>query len=77
MKKDSLIKDFHSLVLKHNKPGVYALPQDNMPCIVPDTKDIAAIPNAWLRPSVPFRSAIPNPGLKEKPLVPQMDKEGK
>lgn len=70
-KSDSLGKYFHEWVLKTHKPGVYALPQDNMPCLVPDIKDIAAIPNAWPRPKVPFKSAIPNPGLKEKPLVPQ------
>jgi hypothetical protein len=26
---------------------VQVLPQDFMPCIVPDTKEIAAMPNAW------------------------------
>jgi hypothetical protein len=35
-----------------------------MPCIVPDTKDIAAMPNAWrglvLRR---YNGAIPNPAL--------------
>ena len=29
-----------------SEPGVYALPQDNMPCVVPDTNGIAAMPNA-------------------------------
>ena len=34
---------------------VMALPQDNMPCIVPNTKDIAQMPNAMgQKPSVPF-----------------------
>ena len=49
------------------KPGVYRLRQDNMPCIVPDTKDLAIIPNAWKGPvKVPFRGnspRIPNPAL--------------
>jgi hypothetical protein len=42
------------------QPGVYALALDGMPCIVPDTKDIVSIPNAFKTPSVPFRSDIPN-----------------
>ena len=42
------------------KPGVYALPQDNMPCVVPNTKDIAQIPNVMgLKSSVAF-GQIPN-----------------
>lgn len=40
------------------KPGIYALPQDGMPCIVPDTKDMAALPNA--APLVyPYRQDMP------------------
>lgn len=43
-----------------NKPGVYALPQDGMPCIVPYTADITAIPNAMpFKPIEPF-GKIPN-----------------
>jgi hypothetical protein len=34
---------------KNPEPGVYSLPQDNMPCIVPDTKELAAMPNAFKR----------------------------
>lgn len=49
------------------KPGVYKLPQDGMPCIVPDTKDIAAIPNAFKGTSaIPYTGNpphIPNPAL--------------
>lgn len=42
------------------KPGVYALPQDGMPCMVPNTADIAAIPNAMpQKKAVPF-GKIPN-----------------
>jgi len=46
--------------------NVATLPQDHMPCIVPDTKNIAAIPNVWKGVSVPYRSQsrpIPNPAL--------------
>lgn len=45
--------------------GVNRLPLDGMPCIVPDTKDIAAMPNAWKgKVAVPFTGnppRIPNP----------------
>lgn len=42
------------------KPGVYSLPQDGMPCIVPDTNDIAAMPNAAKAIAVPPANRIPN-----------------
>jgi hypothetical protein len=61
-------------LLKSAKPGIYRLPQDGMPCIVPDTKDIAAIPNTFKgRIGVPFtgnRPRIPNakqPGTLDLP----------
>jgi hypothetical protein len=78
-KRQSIIFPFDTtLVLKNNfhlkntlpqkfpLPGVYNLPQDNMPCIVPDTKEIAAIPNAVLKIENPFISKIPNPYLLPK-----------
>ena len=46
------------------KPGVYALP-GGMPCIVPDTQGIAAIPNAFSKG--PFKTTIPN----ASPIIPQ------
>lgn len=54
------------------KPGIYALPQDRMPCIVPDTGGIVAIPNAFPAVSVPYKpTTIPNawegPSLKVTP----------
>jgi len=61
--KDSALLNIYPYANK--KPGVYRLPKDGMPCIVPDTKDIAAIPNGWkgtLR--VPYKGkkpVIPNP----------------
>lgn len=70
--KDSLIKKFKDYFSMKEEPGIYYLPQDNMPCIVPGTKDLAAIPNAWPRAQIPFNSTIPNPGLQNKPLVPQL-----
>jgi hypothetical protein len=42
------------------KPGVYKLRQDNMPCIIPDTKDIVAIPNAFANVTIPFKTQMPN-----------------
>lgn len=45
-------------------PGIYHLPQDNMVCIVPDTKDISPIPNCFNGSvTVPYRSKIPNPAI--------------
>jgi hypothetical protein len=68
--KDSLIKDLKSFLSSEKRgPGVYFLPQDNMPCLIPDTRDIAMMPNAWPSVQVPFKSAIPNPGLKNKTLI--------
>jgi hypothetical protein len=69
LNRDSLIRGFQNFfTMKHN-PGVYNLPQDNMPCVVPDTEDVSTMPNPWLQPEAPFKSAIPNPGLREKPLI--------
>lgn len=45
-------------------PGIHHLPQDNMPCLVPDLNTTVAIPNAWGEIKVPFNSKtqrIPNP----------------
>lgn len=42
------------------KPGVYALPQDNMPCIVPQTNDIVQSPNAMPQKRVETFGSIPN-----------------
>jgi len=59
---------------QNKKPGIYRLPQDNMPCIVPDPTATVAIPNAWKGGvRVPFKTkppAIPNPG---KPIITQPD----
>ncbi|HVF97698.1 MAG TPA: hypothetical protein VM871_10265 [Flavisolibacter sp.] len=53
------------------KPGLHRLLPDGMPCIVPETKDIVAIPNAWRgKVGVPFTGnppRIPNPS----PTMPQ------
>jgi len=36
-----------------------------MPCVVPDTSGLAAMPNALPERNVPAVAAIPNPGLKQ------------
>lgn len=46
---------------------VFALPQDNMPCIVPNEIASAAKPNVSSMPTLPYRykgpGAIPNPAV--------------
>lgn len=59
--------------------GVYPLPQDQMPCVVPDTKAIVAIPNALPTLSIPEIAAIPNPArkhtiVKSEPIQPPASK---
>ena len=57
--------------LLHKKPGVYSLPQDNMPCIVPDTSKTVKIPNAWKgRLRIPYKSNPPRIPNLTKPWVP-------
>lgn len=41
-------------------PGIYSMPQDNMPCIVPNTFGMTQIPNAAPMKQLPYRSYIPN-----------------
>lgn len=52
-------------------PGsrVETLPQDGMPCIVPDTNGIAAMPNVLLfrKPAQPVPGQIPNAWHKREP----------
>lgn len=72
--RDSLIKQFKTDMVKVGS-GIHYLPQDGMPCLVPDTKDIVAIPNAWPKMEVPFMSQTPNPALPNRPsvIVPKND----
>lgn len=55
------------LILSHPAPGIYRLPIDRMPCVVPATDALAAMPNAWKGEVVPRYQpgthSIPNPGL--------------
>jgi hypothetical protein len=52
-----LLKEY---LANRSKGSVRVLPQDKMPCIVPDTKDIAKIPNAWPGKIGPYKGSIPN-----------------
>lgn len=49
----------------HPKGRVHNLPQDNMPCIVPDMNLVKKIPNV-MTPRVPFKTEIPNATPKQK-----------
>ncbi len=52
--------------------GTYNLLLDGMPCIVPDTHGMVAIPNAFPNVSVPFKSSMPNavPQERAEQLIP-------
>jgi hypothetical protein len=53
------------------KPGVHHLPQDNMPCLVPDPNATVAIPNAWRgETKVPYTGKPPRIPNAAKPLAP-------
>ncbi|HEX7846791.1 MAG TPA: hypothetical protein VF476_13400 [Chitinophagaceae bacterium] len=57
-------------VLSHMLPNgnaVYILPQDNMPCVVPNISLQNGIPNAWQGKT---EETMPNPGLRKRPLIP-------
>lgn len=68
---DSDIVVHSPIELKGKKAGVYRLPQDGMPCIVPDSTKTANIPNAWKGPvKVPYKSNAPSIPNLSKPWVP-------
>ncbi len=55
-------------IFYNTEPTVYSLVQDGMPCIVPDSRAVVAIPNSFSNVVVPFKSAIPN-AAPLKPLL--------
>ncbi len=61
----------NSQVLLANRQGNIAfLPQDHMPCVVPDSTSVAIMPNAWSGAKVPFQPnfhPVPNPALPKQP----------
>ena len=57
-------------LLGNNQGNIAFLPQDHMPCVVPDSTSAAMMPNAWSGAKVPFQPgfrAIPNPALPKQP----------
>jgi hypothetical protein len=44
----------------NRKPGLYRLSQDHMPCIVPDTGELAIMPNAAPKQGLPYKTGMPN-----------------
>ena len=62
---------FQNVLLGSKQGRIAILPQDHMPCLVPDTSAIAPMPNAWKAVSIPYRSQhhpIPNPALPQQSL---------
>ena len=66
---DSAYTYKHLLIPGDGKPGVYSLPQDNMPCIVPDSTKTVRVPNAWKGSrKLPYKSKPPRiPNLSVRP----------
>lgn len=57
------------LINATNHSKLYALPLDGMPCLVPNLKEVAKIPNGL---NYPLLSAMGNP-FKKHELLPPMD----
>jgi hypothetical protein len=55
------------------RSGVQTLPQDAMPCLVPDVTEIATMPNGATKADV-FNSVIPN-AVPVQPLFPETPKK--
>lgn len=57
------------LIHANNKNKVYALPLDGMPCLVPNLKEVAKIPNGS---KYPILSGLGNP-FKKHDVLPPVD----
>lgn len=68
---DSTTKPFDlALFLTNPKPGVHHLPQDNMPCLIPDPTATVSIPNAWAGEiKVPYTGNPPHIPNAAKPFT--------
>ncbi len=58
-------------LLANRQGNIVLLPQDRMPCIVPDSKNIAPMPNAWSGVKIPYQSQhhlIPNLAIQPPSL---------
>jgi hypothetical protein len=63
---DLLQKELQYNLLENKQGDLVELPQDHMPCVVPDTKDLALMSNFWVGVTIPYlpgTPAIPNPAL--------------
>ncbi|MGZ3852927.1 MAG: hypothetical protein ACXVBX_09060 [Flavisolibacter sp.] len=59
-------KKMQSQLFGDRQGNIARLPQDHMPCVVPDSASAGLVPNAWGGVTVPFRPnyhPIPNPVL--------------
>lgn len=68
--KDTVKREPFSLIIQGPGNRVRILPQDGMPCIVPDTSDIASMPNAFKKTpdKDPVPGRIPNAWQAPKPV---------
>lgn len=75
IRNDSLIKGFQDYLSSQKQGNIIYLLQDQMPCLIPNTKDIVAIPNVWSKVTIPYKSdhhPIPNPST---PIIPFNQKD--
>ena len=59
-------------LLADKQGNIVRLPQDHMPCVVPDSATAALMPNAWGVVTNPFRPqyhTMPNPALPKVPSL--------
>jgi hypothetical protein len=62
-------KQFQNNLLANKQGNIVILPQDHMPCVVPNTNELEKIPNAWGNVTTPYISPyhpIPNPALPKQ-----------
>ena len=74
----SKIRPTHPLYIEKQKAtGIVTLPQDNMPCIVPDSTKTVRIPNAWRsKKGVPYRPNPPRmPNLVKPDFLSEVSKQ--
>jgi len=53
-----------------NGNKLYVLPQDNMPCVVPKEEGVKIVNSPGRLSVPPSLQRMPNPGLYNKPLIP-------
>ena len=65
-------RKLQSQLLGDKQGNIAHLPQDHMPCVVPDSASAGLMPNAWSPVTVPFRPQLhvmPNPALPKQPSL--------